>query len=165
MGNESKLDANKEHTKYTSSLAQDIEVNEEVPVNPAKPKSQMESGNAEEKLKDSNIAYFVSNHALFFVALSIANFALAVLITLFCFVFPGAYGTMKSAIVKARDWTASKIEAGITYSQEIPNFGMNMVQKSATVLSLPFNWMWRFLNCIGKYFGLKMPEFSLSFAS
>merc|ERR1712179_833452 len=63
------------------------------------------------------------------------------------------------------DWTASKIEAGITYSQEIPNFGMNMVQKSATVLSLPFNWMWRFLNCIGKCFGLKMPEFSFSFAS
>merc|ERR1712012_242059 len=51
-------------------------------------KSQLERKDYDDKLEGSSIAHFVSNHAAFFIALSIVSFTLAVLITLFCFVFP-----------------------------------------------------------------------------
>ena len=104
----------KENVKDETSFGKEIEVNEEVSVNPAEQKPLLESTNDKEKVEDTIIANFVSNHAAFFIALSIVNFTLAVLITLFCFVFPGAYGHIKSTLGKARDWFSSKIEAGIT---------------------------------------------------
>lgn len=162
---ETSLHAIKETIKVETSFGKEIEVNEEVSVNPAEQNTHLESKNAKEKIEDTSIDNFVSNHAAFFVALSIVNFTLAVLITLFCFVFPGAYGHIEAALGKARDWTSSKIEAGVTYGQELPYIGKNMAQKGTTYLSLPFNWMWRFLGCMGRCFGLKMPSINLSVAS
>jgi len=135
-------------------------VDNEVSTLQAEEISQLESNSYDDKPEESNIAHFVSNHSAFFIALSIVNFTLAVLITLFCFIFPGAYENIKISVGKARDWTLSRIEVGVTYGHELPNFGMNIVQKGTSFISHPFNWMWRFLNYVGNCFGLKIPSIS-----
>jgi len=149
-----------ENENNKDSLTENMIVNEEVAVPPAEGTSVSKHEVTEDKLEESNIAHFVTNHAAFFIALSIVNFTLAVLITLFCFIFPGAYENIKISVGKARDWTISKIEVGVTYGHELPTIGMDIVQKGTSFVSHPFNWTWRFLNCIGNCLGLKLPSFS-----
>merc|ERR1712224_538702 len=152
-------------TKQNSSNAIDLNANEEVVVDPAENPLILEPEVTKQRTDDSSIANFVADHAAFFVALSIVNFTLAVLITLFCFVFPGAYEHIKATIGKVRAWTAEKVELGFSYGLEIPNYGMILGQRGTACISLPFNWMWRFLNCIGKCLGLKMPTISCDIIS
>merc|ERR1712048_380528 len=162
FSSDSKLNASLEKENNDQNVEMMIE---EVSVHPAEQSSVLDHKTSNVVIDDSMIAKFVANHAVIFIALSIINFTLAVLITLFCFVFPGAYENIKSEIGKARDWTISKVELGVTYGQELPNVGLNYAQKGIEVFSSPFSWMWRFLNCIGKCFGLQMPDVSFPLIS
>jgi len=152
-------------TKQTSSNAIDLNANEEVVVDPAENPLILEPEVTKQRTDDSSIANFVANHAAFFVALSIVNFTLAVLITLLCFVFPGAYENIKVTTGKLRAWAVEKIELGFSYGLEMPNYGINLGHRGTACISLPFNWMWRFINCIGKCLGLKMPTISCDIIS
>jgi len=163
----SEIEANAiEHsTKQKSSLAINLNANEEVVVDPAENPLVLEPEVTKKRTDDSCIANFVASHAAFFVALSIINFTLAVLITLFCFVCPGTYENIKVTIGKIRAWAAEKIELGISYGLELPNYAMNLGHQGNACISLPFYWMWRFLNCIGRCLGLKMPTISCDIIS
>jgi len=87
---------------------------------------------------------------------------LAVLITVFCFIFPNAFGNAKASVGRARDWALPKIDAGINFGLELPSLGMNGVKIGGSFLAHPFNWMWSFLSCVGKCFGLGIPKFNIS---
>jgi len=152
-------------TKQRSSFAISPNANEEVVVETVKKPLVLEPGVTKKRTDDSCIANFVGNHAAFFVALSIVNFTFAVLITLFCFVCPGTYENIKVTIGKVRAWTAEKIELGISYGLELPNYVMNLGHQGNACISLPFYWVWRFLNCIGRCLGLKMPTISCDIIS
>ena len=70
-------------TKHNNSFAENLNTNKEVTVNPAEKTLFLEPEVTNKRTDDSSIANFVANHTAFFVALSIVNFTLAVLITNF----------------------------------------------------------------------------------
>merc|ERR1711981_885202 len=122
-----------------------------------------EEGNDRHYLKqEGNFISFVTDHAAFFIVLSILNFTLAVLITVFCFIFPNAFGNAKASVGRARDWALPKIDAGIKFGLELPSLGMNGVKIGGSFLAHPFNWLWSFLSCVGKCFGLRIPKINIS---
>ena len=74
---------------------------------------------------------------------SLLNLTMALLITILCFICP-------TALKDLRNWTKAKLD-----------FGMSMGSKGVQIGLKPFAWMWRFLNCVGKCFGFRMPDMSL----
>merc|ERR1711894_76044 len=106
---------------------------------------------------NGRIASLLRKNAAFFVAVSILNFLMAVLITIFCFIFPNAFENVKLSLGKAWGWLKLKFDSGISYGLELPNLGMRVIKVGAS----PFDWMWRFLGCVGKCFGISLPSITM----
>merc|ERR1711894_375724 len=106
---------------------------------------------------NGRVKSLLTENAIFFVTVGILNFTMAVLITTFCFIFPNAFKNIKLSIGKAWDWLKLKLDSGVTLGLELPNLGIRAVKVAAS----PFTWMWRFLGCVGKCFGVSMPRITM----
>jgi len=104
------------------------------------------------------------------------NVAIAILLTLFCFIFPNALRNAKDAAGNAKDWAKEKLVAGFNLGLGWPKsvldgmkylsihvggmWGAMKVESTHVgekVLN-PFKWTWRFLKCVGTCLGLAIPR-------
>jgi hypothetical protein len=99
----------------------------------------------EPSIADQNrtLKSFLADHGLLLIGLSLLNLTMALLITILCFICP-------TALEDLRNWTKAKLDVGLSMGSKGVQIGIK-----------PFTWMWRFLNCVGKCFGFRMPDMSL----
>lgn len=134
-------------------------------------------GNIEgSRSEDGKFVSFIKENITFFIAFSMLNFTMAVLLTLLCFIFPNAIGNAKDAAGYARDWAKPKLDAGINFGLSLPKLGLGAMKfggkvgldamktggtNASEIFFRPFSWTWRFLKCFGTCSRLDVPRIPL----
>jgi len=146
------IDGNQEQDKGVETQ---MEVNEER----SKEDDYYQNSKIYQKYQNRNgrITSLLTENAAFFVTVAILNLTMAVLITMFCFIFPNAFENVKLSMGNAWGWLKHKFGSVITLALELHNLGMRAVKVALS----PFDWMWRFLGCVGKCLGVRMPTITM----